>query len=63
MTYLAGNIEKFTFKISGIDVPLRLVSFSGEEGMSQPFNVSLDVAVDNASLDFDAIELWVKRVY
>jgi type VI secretion system secreted protein VgrG len=55
MAILPGNIERFTFKVIGLDEAFKVVRFEGDEALSSPFTYQLELAVENPEVDFDAI--------
>ena len=48
---LIGNRRAFTFEVEGYAEPLRVVRFSGDEGLSRLFEFQLEVASEGAELD------------
>ncbi len=49
---VSGNVERFTFKVEGLAEELRVLNFSGDESISQPFNFELAVATEEGELSF-----------
>ena len=49
---LSANVEHFTFKVEGISEALRVLDFSGDEAISQPFNFQLEIASEEGELNF-----------
>ena len=54
MAKLTGNIEHFIFSIPGVDRELKVVSFTGDERISAPFEYSIELACEDADLDLDS---------
>ncbi len=54
MAKLTGNIEHFTFSILGVGQKLKVVGFSGSEKISAPFRYVIELACDDADLDFNS---------
>jgi len=52
---LLGNIEHFTFEVSGLSEELKVVGFSGSEQVSSPYSYSLELACEDVDLDFDSV--------
>lgn len=55
MAILESNIAHFTFAVTGLEPELRVVRFTGSEGLSQLFRFSLELASDEAEIDFSAV--------
>ena len=55
MAILLGNIEHFTFEISGLSEELKVVGFTGGEEVSRLYSYSLELACEDADLDFDTV--------
>ena len=54
MAKLTGNLEHFTFNIPGVSQELKVVGFTGSEKISAPFRYSIELACEEAELDFDS---------
>ena len=54
MAKLTGNIEHFIFSIPGVSQELKVVGFSGSEEISTPFQYSIELACEDADLDFSS---------
>ncbi len=54
MAKLTGNIEHFTFRIPDVSQELKVVGFSGSEKISAPFRYSIELACEDAELDFSS---------
>lgn len=55
MGKLSGNIENFTFAVSGAKVDFKLAKIEGVEGISFPFEYKLEVVSEDADIDFAQI--------
>ncbi len=53
MAKLTGNIEHFTFSIPGVEQKLKVASFTGNEYISMPFRYAIELACEDADLDFN----------
>ncbi len=45
-------VDRFLFAVEGVQATLRVVRFSATEGMSRLFHIEIDVASEDATLDF-----------
>jgi type VI secretion system secreted protein VgrG len=52
---LPGSVSLFRFEVSGCPDPMRVIQFSGSEGMSNLFGFNLMLACENQSLDFSDV--------
>jgi len=52
---LLGSTSVFLFEVSGCPDPMRVIQFSGTEGMSSQFEFHLKLACENQSLDFSDV--------
>jgi type VI secretion system secreted protein VgrG len=52
---LIGSTTLFHFAVSGSPDPMRVIQFSGSEGMSSLFGFNLKLACENQSLDFSDV--------
>ena len=55
MAKLLGNIEHFTFEVSGLSEELKVAGFTGGEQISEPYCYTLKLACEDADLDFDTV--------
>lgn len=55
MGKLSGNIENFTFAVSGAKADFKLAKIEGVEGVSFPFEYKLEVVSEDADIDFAQI--------
>ena len=55
MGKLSGNIENFTFAVTGTNAKFKLVQLDGAEGISFPFEYTLTLVSENADIDFAQI--------
>jgi type VI secretion system secreted protein VgrG len=55
MAVLTGNIERFTFRVIGLDQAFKVVRFEGDEALSAPFSYQLELACEDPEVDFDVI--------
>ena len=54
MAKLTGNIEHFTFSMPSVSQELKVVGFTGSEKISAPFRYSIELACEDADLDFNS---------
>ncbi len=55
MGKLSGNIENFTFAVQGAKAKFKLAKIEGAEGISFPFEYTLEVVSEDADIDFAQI--------
>jgi len=55
MPFLPGNIEHYSFRIEGLDAPLRLLSLNGTEFISRPYLFNFELVSETPDLDFNSI--------
>jgi len=55
MSVLNGNVELFSFEVTGAHVAFRLVSMVGDETLSQPYWYDLTLASEDAEVEFSAL--------
>jgi type VI secretion system secreted protein VgrG len=55
MAFVQSNVAQFTFEVSGLDRELRVVRFTGSEGLSHLFRFTLELATEDPELDFGAV--------
>ncbi len=53
MPALPANVERFLFEVSGCDEELHVIRFKGREALSRLFRVELELAAEDAELDFE----------
>jgi len=55
MGKLSGNIENFTFAVQGAKASFKLAKIEGAEGISFPFEYTLELVSEDADIDFAQI--------
>lgn len=55
MGKLSGNIENFTFAVQGAKAKFKLAKIEGAEGISFPFEYTLELVSEDADIDFTQI--------
>lgn len=55
MAFVPSNVAQFTFEVAGLDQELRVVRFTGNEGLSQLFRFALELASDDPAIDFGTV--------